>query len=123
MLRWHVRVFAFAAARGWQVAPIADGLDKFKALYDLTDLHVGYRVHAHIYSLSQQSASILINEDTRGVGQVTALGGKMLMAGAGADGVLEAVEEHFGTRGEAVRGSTESIKATYPTMVEFLGSF
>lgn len=123
MLRWHVRVFAYATALGWRIDSIADGLEKFKALYDLTDLHVGYRVHAHIYSLSQQSASILINEDTRGVGQVTALGGKMLMAGAGADGVLEAVEEHFDTRGEAMRGSTERIKATHPTMVEFLGSF
>ena len=123
MLRWHMRVFAFATARGWQVAPIADGLDKFKALYDHTDLHVGYRVHAHIYSLSQQSASLLINEDTRGVGQVTSLGGTMLMAGEGAPSVLDAVQQHFDTSGAGVLASTERIKATYPTMVEFLGSF
>jgi hypothetical protein len=122
MLRWHVKVFDYATALGWRVDSIADGLEKFKKLYDVTDLHVGYRVHAHIYSLSQQSASILINEDTRGVGQVTALGGKMLMAGEGAASVLDAVAEHFDTQGSAVRGSTERIKATYPTMVEFLGS-
>jgi len=122
MLRWHVKVFAYATALGWRVDSIADGLEKFKALYDLTDLHVGYRVHAHIYSLSQQSASILINEDSRGVGQVTALGGRLLMAGEGADGVLDAVQEHFDTMGAGVLASTDKIKATYPLMVEFLKS-
>jgi hypothetical protein len=120
MLKWHLKVFAFATSRGWKVSSIADGLEKFRTLYDETDLHVGYRVHAHIYSLSQQSASLLINEDSRGVGQTTSLGGAMLMAGEGAEVVLAAIRNHFETGGAAMLESTNRIKATYPTMVKFL---
>ncbi len=101
---------------------MADGLEQFKTLYDLTDLRVGYGVHAHNYWLSQHSANILINEDTRGVGQVAAPGSKMHMAGEGAASVLDAVAEHFDSQVSAVRGSIERIKATYPTTVEYLGS-
>ena len=36
--------------------------------YDDCDLHVGYRVHSHVYFLSHKKTSILINEDARGVG-------------------------------------------------------
>ena len=122
MLRWHVKVFAFATGQGWRVDSNADGLEIFKTLYDLTDLYLSNRVHAHIHSLLKQPASILINEDTRGVGQVTALGREMLIAGEGAASVLDAVADHFDTGGEAVRVITVGIKATHPMMVECLGS-
>ncbi len=36
--------------------------------YDDCDLHVGYRVHSHVYFLSHKKTSVLINEDARGVG-------------------------------------------------------
>lgn len=36
--------------------------------YDSCFLHIGFRVHAHIYNLSQGNVSILINEDARGIG-------------------------------------------------------
>ena len=49
------------------------GADKFKE-YDKCDLHVGYRVHAHIYNLSIKNRSILIEEDGRGAGVNEALG-------------------------------------------------
>lgn len=120
MFKWHLKVMAFAVARGWKIMSIADGLDKFRELYDSADLHLGYRVHSHIYSLSHQSASLLINEDSRGVGQTTSLGGEMLMAGTGAQVVLDAVRKHFDTKGAAVLESTNRIKATYPVMVKFL---
>lgn len=41
--------------------------------YDDCDLHVGYRVHAHIYFLSKRLPSILIHEDGRGNGVTEAL--------------------------------------------------
>ena len=44
------------------------------SLYDECDLHVGYRVHAHIYNLSIRNKSILIEEDARGAGVNEALG-------------------------------------------------
>lgn len=47
--------------------------DDFKQ-YDPCFLHIGFRVHAHIYNLSQGNVSILINEDARGSGVNHALG-------------------------------------------------
>ncbi len=43
-------------------------------LYDDADLHIGYRVHAHIYNLSKRNISLLIEEDGRGAGVNEALG-------------------------------------------------
>lgn len=42
--------------------------------YDDCFLHIGFRVHAHIYNLSRGNVSILINEDARGNGVNQALG-------------------------------------------------
>lgn len=42
--------------------------------YDDCDLHIGFRVHAHIYNLSRHQYSILINEDIRGRGVNHTLG-------------------------------------------------
>ena len=42
--------------------------------------HIGYRVHAHIYSLSQRQRTILIEEDGRGAGVDQALGLKQIKA-------------------------------------------
>lgn len=47
-------------------------LEKIK-FYDDCDLHIGYRVHAHIYFLSMRKPSLLINEDGRGRGVAEAL--------------------------------------------------
>lgn len=58
---------------GVQYHDIAYGDDGFK-LYDSCDLHIGYRVHAHIYNLSERKMSILIEEDSRGAGVNEALG-------------------------------------------------
>lgn len=52
---------------------ISYGLEGF-SIYDDCDLHIGFRVHAHIYNLSQRSISILVEEDARGAGVNEALG-------------------------------------------------
>lgn len=44
------------------------------AIYDDADLHVGFRVHSHIYCLSKRIRSILVEEDARGFGVNEALG-------------------------------------------------
>jgi hypothetical protein len=41
--------------------------------YEECDIHIGYRVHAHIYFLSKRLPSILIHEDGRGNGVTEAL--------------------------------------------------
>jgi hypothetical protein len=44
------------------------------SVYDSCDLHIGFRVHAHIYNLSRRNISILIEEDSRGAGVNDAFG-------------------------------------------------
>ncbi len=44
------------------------------SIYDDCDLHIGYRVHAHLYNISQRKPSYLIEEDSRGYGANEALG-------------------------------------------------
>ncbi len=44
------------------------------SIYDKADIHIGYRVHAHIYCMSHRKRSILINEDGRGTACCHALG-------------------------------------------------
>lgn len=56
-----------------EIHNIAYGCEGFRN-YDECDLHIGYRVHAHIYNLSRRKRSILIEEDVRGAGVNHALG-------------------------------------------------
>lgn len=46
---------------------LSNDSEKFHLLDDV-DLHVGYRVHTHIYCVSKRIRSILIEEDIRGFG-------------------------------------------------------
>lgn len=57
----------------YEIENISGSSEGFKQ-YDSCDLHVGFRVHAHIYNLSMGTPSILINEDARGNGVNDALG-------------------------------------------------
>ena len=50
------------------------GSDTGLSIYDNCDIHIGFRVHAHIYNLSKRKYSILIEEDGRGAGVNDALG-------------------------------------------------
>lgn len=61
------------ANRRIQILDIAGSCDGFE-IYNECDLHIGYRVHAHIYNLSRRQNSILIEEDGRGAGVDQALG-------------------------------------------------
>lgn len=61
------------SAMNISVVDISNGLDGFH-VYDHCDLHVGFRVHAHLYNLSLRNQSILLEEDGRGVGANETLG-------------------------------------------------
>ena len=43
-------------------------------VYDEAEIHVGYRLHAHLYFLSHRKPSFLLEEDGRGRGASEALG-------------------------------------------------
>lgn len=73
----HSRSFSFynklQKIQGIHIVDISGGTDGF-SIYDNCDLHIGYRVHAHIYCISNRHVSFLIEEDGRGGGVNEALG-------------------------------------------------
>jgi len=58
---------------GFEILDLSYDLDKM-SIYDECDLHIGYRVHAHIYCMSHFRKSILIEEDGRGRGANNGMG-------------------------------------------------
>ena len=51
--------------RGYKIKDVSGDIKKID-FYKDCDLHIGYRVHAHLYFLSKRIPSLLINEDGRG---------------------------------------------------------
>lgn len=110
-----------AKRQGWEIAGLANSLARMEALYSEADLHIGYRVHAHIFCLSRRTASILINEDARGVGQSQAMGAPILVIdGANIAPFQAAVANHFTRKGETVARSVATMQATFSRMRDFL---
>ncbi|MCC8082461.1 MAG: hypothetical protein LIO80_10740 [Lachnospiraceae bacterium] len=64
-------------------------------LYNDCFLHIGFRVHAHIYNLSQGNISVLINEDARGNGVNHALGLENIDCGQKESGLRRMNEAQF----------------------------
>ena len=56
----------WCAENKFKVIDISGGIEKLEDLYSNTDLHLGYRVHAHIFCCSKNITSYLISEDGRG---------------------------------------------------------
>jgi len=57
----------FSKLIGFKVIDVSYDLKKID-FYGDCDLHIGYRVHAHLYFLSKRLPSYLISEDGRGIG-------------------------------------------------------
>lgn len=68
----NIRLKNFLEAQSIDCVDISYRADGFK-VYNECDLHIGYRVHAHIYNLSIRNPSILLEEDGRGGGVNQAL--------------------------------------------------
>jgi phosphotransferase system IIB component len=69
----------FAKSRGFIVKDVAYDLKKIDFYLDC-DLHIGYRLHAHLYFLRIRKPSILIEEDGRGIGMSRTLGSPGIVA-------------------------------------------
>ena len=67
------RICEYLAGQGIAYVDLSGSMEGFHTCDD-ADLHIGYRVHSHIYALSQRIPSILIEEDARGGGVNQALG-------------------------------------------------
>lgn len=70
----------FAMMKGMKVKDVSGDLRKI-SFYNDCDLHIGYRVHAHLYFLSKRKPSILICEDGRGIGMVKSMKQQEFIAG------------------------------------------
>lgn len=112
-----------AAARllGFEVRDVSYDLSKI-GFYSEVDLHVGYRVHAHLDFVSRRMPSLLISEDGRGFGQTVTLHGKQAVIWAGDSELVEKLDTRL-TR-ELERGwpslmrAVETIERSYPVMEE-----
>ena len=90
----NYRLAARAAVTGFHIVNAA-GAQRHRGIYDHCDLHIGYRVHAHLDFLSRRKPSILLQEDIRGVGQSRTLGTRDVDAKA-ADALaqIESIIDH-----------------------------
>ncbi|MCF6781783.1 polysaccharide pyruvyl transferase family protein [Stutzerimonas stutzeri] len=57
---------------------ISGNANNLISYYSCVDLHIGYRVHAHIFMNSSRKMSILVSEDGRGKGSQLAIGGMVV---------------------------------------------
>ena len=113
-------IAAVARALGYHVVDAAFDLQSVSFYRDV-DLHVGYRVHAHLDFLSQRRPSLLISEDGRGVGQsVTLHDPYRLRAGSPqlVDSVDEALRSEQACRFEASVRAVDEIERSWPVMQE-----
>lgn len=117
------RRVAIAAARAFGFRPVewTGDADAMMGFLKESDLHVGYRVHAHLYSLSQRVTTVLFAEDSRAVGMTESTGGRAVLASAPTAEKLAALEHVLDTRGEDVARAVDRIRETHPTMLRFLG--
>ncbi len=91
------------------------------AQYDECDLHIGFRVHAHIYNLSHGNTTILINEDARGFG----VNGIMGISDIAIDKYLKKninilIDNVINSKGIMFCASSEVIKNQFDRMQEFV---
>jgi hypothetical protein len=120
----HLGLAALARSLRFTVHNISANLDAMRAVYENCDLHVGYRVHAHIYNLSRRTPSLLISEDSRGVGQSKALECTVLES---QDAELikkldDEIELLMTKKGAYFLGSLRAMREGFTTMQQFLQS-
>lgn len=121
--RWNYKVMALAALKGFEPVSFESDFDKFQKILSGSDLHIGFRVHSHIYSLSQRIASALIAEDSRGIGQMEAMGSPILSATQSAEALIAGIDQMLDTKGIQVQEAIEKMRQTHPKMVEFISQF
>lgn len=108
-----------AKALGYKVLDVSYDLAKID-FYRETDLHVGYRVHAHLAYMSQRIPSVLISEDGRGAGQAVTLNGADSVLWAGSEALVDRVDELIGAELAAgwpsLTRAIDEIERSYPVM-------
>lgn len=65
-------IYSKAKSMGCEIIDMSGGCNNTE-VYDQSTLHIGYRVHTHIYYISKGKPSFLIAEDSRGAGVLETL--------------------------------------------------
>lgn len=118
--RWNRAMMVRGFLHGFKPISFEADFNGFESFMNTIDFHVGYRVHSHIFSLSQRKTSLLIGEDSRGIGQVAAMGGVALSAQQPVQEVLSGIDALFATRGEQIHTAVQTMRSTHATMLQFL---
>lgn len=119
--RWNRQMIVRGLIHGFKPIEFAGNFAKFEQFMQTVDFHIGYRVHSHIFCISQRKGSILIAEDSRGVGQVAAMGGVALSAKQPATAIIDAIDQFFVSEGTQVQTAVETMRLTHAEMLRFLG--
>ena len=118
--RWNRQMAVRGLLHGFKPVEFAGNFPKFEQFMSTVDFHIGYRVHSHIFCISQRKGSILIAEDSRGVGQVAAMGGTALSAHDDVSLVLDGIDQFLSTDGAQVQTAVETMRLTHGQMLRFL---
>lgn len=112
-----------AASLGYDVVDVSGDTQRI-AFYGACDLHVGYRVHAHICFLSLRRPSVLIEEDGRGTGQTATLGSVGIDARkrGSLEAVMAAIEAGLDNGFPECARAVATMRARFPVMRSFVES-
>jgi len=118
------RMQAKAAGRlGFEVLDVSYDLAKI-GFYREIELHVGYRVHAHLDFVSRRTPSVLISEDGRGYGQTATLHGEEAVLWAGGTHLVDKLDrrlsEEIAEGWPSLLGAVEIIERSYPLMQDVI---
>lgn len=118
--RWNYLMIAQGWAHGFRPANFEADFVGFEKLMTGADFHMGFRVHSHIFSLSQRIGSVLIAEDSRGVGQQLAMGSPVLTAQQPTSELVAAVDAFRDSAGASAAASVQTMRKTHGEMLRFL---
>ena len=120
--RWNYQMILKARLMGFSPVSFESDFAKFQQVMGDTDLHLGFRVHSHIYSLSQRVATALIAEDSRGISQLEALKAPVLTAKQPIAEITAQLDRIFSS-GLEIQTSIETMRSTHSQMLKFIEQF
>ncbi|MHA1540132.1 MAG: polysaccharide pyruvyl transferase family protein [Alphaproteobacteria bacterium] len=118
-----IKAAFYAKKYGFKVADLNSDLKKIH-IYDDIDLHIGYRVHAHIYMLSHRRPSFIIAEDSRATGQSLSMGLPAFNYDSPqlAEELDQSLNHYFQSKGKDITKAVEKMNKTFEVMKTFLKS-
>lgn len=118
--RWNLALAAQSALVGIRTLDASGSDQKLRQLLSSADLHIGYRVHSHLFCVSQRTASILIAEDTRGEGQNLALNLPQLTSKHSLNEKQQSISGFLDSSGSPMHAAVDQTRKSHSEMLRFL---